>query len=129
MGCKNEINESTCTEIYVDGDTINVTIYKWANGAGASIMVHGVGAALPVRMTGSFLWEELDVIALALSAAIEDTVINDSALIMQSELEKKYHELLMAVGKKYPNESRHETALRYIREREEPNDDIAKESK
>jgi hypothetical protein len=35
-----------------------------------------------------------------------------------SELEKRYHELLFAVGKKYEGEDRHETALRYIRERE-----------
>jgi len=31
---------------------------------------------------------------------------------------KKYNELIYAVGNKYPNESRHETALRYIRESE-----------
>ena len=31
---------------------------------------------------------------------------------------KQYQELIMAVESKYPNESRHETALRYIRERE-----------
>ena len=30
--------------------------------------------------------------------------------------ETKYHELLMAVETKYPSESRHETALRYIKE-------------
>lgn len=30
----------------------------------------------------------------------------------------KYNELLFAVGNKYPNESRHETALRYIRQAE-----------
>lgn len=35
------------------------------------------------------------------------------------ELEEKYHELLFAVAKKYEGEDRHETALRYIREREE----------
>ena len=29
-----------------------------------------------------------------------------------------YHSLLYAVGKKYPSESRHETALRYITEAE-----------
>lgn len=33
-------------------------------------------------------------------------------------LEEKYHELLYAVGRKWPNESRHQTALRYIREAE-----------
>lgn len=29
-----------------------------------------------------------------------------------------YHELLMAVARKFPGETRHETALRYIREKE-----------
>jgi len=31
-----------------------------------------------------------------------------------------YHELLLAVGEKYPGETRHETALRYIRQAEAP---------
>lgn len=31
------------------------------------------------------------------------------------KIEKKYNELLLAVGNKYPDESRHETALRYIK--------------
>ena len=35
-------------------------------------------------------------------------------LIMALE---KYNELIMAVSNKYPDETRHETALRYIRER------------
>lgn len=30
------------------------------------------------------------------------------------ELEAKYNELIMAVSRKYPNETRHQTALRYI---------------
>ena len=33
-------------------------------------------------------------------------------------LGKAYQELIMAVEKKYPGESRHATALRYIREAE-----------
>ena len=36
------------------------------------------------------------------------------------EWREKYHELLFAVGKKHPGESRHETALRYIQEAERP---------
>lgn len=31
-----------------------------------------------------------------------------------------YHDLLFAVGQKWPSETRHQTALRYIRERETP---------
>lgn len=34
------------------------------------------------------------------------------------ELADKYHELLWAVAHKFPGETRHETALRYIREAE-----------
>lgn len=34
------------------------------------------------------------------------------------ELQAKYDELLYAVASKHPNESRHETALRYIKDRE-----------
>jgi hypothetical protein len=39
----------------------------------------------------------------------------------------KYNELLYAVGNKYPNETRHETALRYIRKAEEPVTNAKKE--
>jgi hypothetical protein len=35
-----------------------------------------------------------------------------------NNLDELYNELLFAVESKYPNETRHETALRYIRERE-----------
>jgi len=34
-------------------------------------------------------------------------------------LEDRYNELLYAVARKFPGESRHETALRYIRQAEE----------
>lgn len=34
------------------------------------------------------------------------------------DMARKYHELLFAVARKFPGESRHETALRYIREAE-----------
>ena len=34
------------------------------------------------------------------------------------KVEEKYHELIMAVESKCPSETRHETALRYIRDRE-----------
>lgn len=38
------------------------------------------------------------------------------------EATKNYIELLMAVGNKYPGETRHETALRYIRQAEQSSD-------
>ncbi len=43
------------------------------------------------------------------------------------ELQSKYHQLLYAVKRKFPGESRHETALRYIRAAEElPACEVAK---
>lgn len=51
---------------------------------------------------------------------------NDCAASLRSaeaelaEARKLYQELLFAVERKWPGESRHQTALRYIREREMP---------
>jgi len=46
----------------------------------------------------------------------------------QEDISKKYYELIMAVGNKYPGETRHQTALRYIRQAEHGNDQPAKEN-
>lgn len=40
----------------------------------------------------------------------------------QARYEEAYFELIYAVGMKHPNETRHQTALRYIRQAEEPSD-------
>lgn len=42
-----------------------------------------------------------------------------------TQLREKYHELLYAVARKFPDETRHETALRYIKEAEERSCDSA----
>ena len=65
-----EISEGVSKDIFVDGGNITVSIHTWANGDGANILVHSIGASLPLRMAGAFRWEELEVIAAALSAAI-----------------------------------------------------------
>ena len=44
--------------------------------------------------------------------------VNATELEINKKLRDDYNELLMAVACKFPDESRHETALRYIRERE-----------
>lgn len=49
---------------------------------------------------------------------IVDAVDRAKVLKRIKELESKYNELLYAVAQKFPNESRHETALRYINDRE-----------
>jgi len=41
-----------------------------------------------------------------------------SPIKIHNDIENKYHELLFAVESKFPNETRHQTALRYIREAE-----------
>ena len=38
----------------------------------------------------------------------------------RDRLRRDYDELIMAVGNKYPGETRHQTALRYIQRAEEP---------
>lgn len=45
------------------------------------------------------------------------TIQTDGPLTVD-ELRQRYYELLYAVACKYPGESRHATALRYIQERE-----------
>lgn len=44
-------------------------------------------------------------------------------------LEGKYYELINAVQNKYEGESRHDTALRYIKERENRNSEVGKANK
>ena len=52
-------------------------------------------------------------------AIMEDSMNERSQLLQEiEEINKKYQELLDAVASKFPNETRHETALKYIQERE-----------
>ena len=44
-----------------------------------------------------------------------------SLIKLQAETQTKYYELLMAVGNRYRGETRHETALKYIKRAEEVN--------
>ena len=44
------------------------------------------------------------------------------------QLKGVYDELIYAVGSKYKNESRHETALRYIQQQEMPSDPVTDQS-
>ena len=66
-------------------------------------------------------WKELnDFIATLLSS--RDTYWKER---VESE-QRKYNELLLAVGNKYEGETRHQTALRYIQNAETSNDSVAK---
>ena len=44
------------------------------------------------------------------------------------ELREQYDELIMSVGNKYPNETRHLTALRYIQQAENKTDNVARKA-
>lgn len=66
---KLETIKSQSQEIFVEAGNMSVTVNTWSNGEGASMMVHGQGPELPLRMAGSFRWEEIDAIIVALAAA------------------------------------------------------------
>ena len=66
---KLETFKTDSKEIFLDAGKITVTVNTWSNCEGASIMVHGSGPELPLRMAGAFRWEELDAILVALAAA------------------------------------------------------------
>lgn len=57
------------TETFVEGNGISVSINSWSNHEGASVLIHGQGAEMPLRMAGAFRWEEIDVLIAALSIA------------------------------------------------------------
>ena len=48
--------------------------------------------------------------------------------VLRTDIQEKYNELIMAVAKKFTNETRHETALRYIKEAESFNDNTCAEN-
>ena len=66
---KLETFKSPSTEVFLDAGKMTVTVNVWSNGEGASLMVHGAGPELPLRMAGAFRWEEIDAILVALAAA------------------------------------------------------------
>ncbi len=67
--------------------------------------------------------EEFDFMRDMLMKAIARAVLPRDA-----ELRAKYDELIYAVGMKHPNETRHQTALKYIRRAEMPSTDEAKQA-
>lgn len=60
---------ATSKETFIETASLTVTVNTWSNCEGASLMVHGIGPELPLRMAGAFRWEELDAIIAALTIA------------------------------------------------------------
>lgn len=67
MNLSTTVSESK--EVFVDAGDFSVTVNAWSNLEGCSLMVHGNGKDMPLRMAGSFRWEEIDAIIVALAAA------------------------------------------------------------
>jgi len=61
--------KADCKEVFLEGYGVTVTVHTWGNYEGCSLMVHGKGPELPLRMAGAFRWEEIDAILVALTAA------------------------------------------------------------
>lgn len=59
---------ATTKEVFIDAETVNITATQWSNLDGCSLMVHGNGEGLPLRMAGAFRWDEIDAIIAALAA-------------------------------------------------------------
>lgn len=53
---------------------------------------------------------------------LKQVQIDNDEICYRKDKRAKYNELIMAVGMKYPDESRHETALRYIQQAERLSD-------
>lgn len=58
-----------CKEVFVDAGNFSVTVNAWSNLEGCNLMVNGNGKDMPLRMAGSFRWDEIDAIIVALAAA------------------------------------------------------------
>jgi hypothetical protein len=68
---------------------------------------------------------------LVLMAVARNKAIDDCTLAMAGKevsVGDKYNELIMAVGNKYKGETRHQTALRYIKMAEESQDKAQKDN-
>lgn len=66
---KLETFKADSKEIWLEFDSGSITVNSWSNQEGASIMVHGKGPEMPLKMAGAFRWEEIDAIIVALTAA------------------------------------------------------------
>jgi len=83
------------------------------------VLSRGADAALIVELVNSA--DELLAEIANLRAA------NDMLAEYAKSIRHDYTELLYAVGKRYPDETRHETALRYIRQADAPQNDMCKD--
>lgn len=89
----------------------------WVHGEGTDTAINGSGELIPVQVQ---VQELIGQVSKADDAYLIAELRNSLPSLLD-ELEaarNAYHELLYAVGNRYEGETRHQTALRYIREHE-----------
>lgn len=73
--------------------------------------------AMATVLVITYLWGRINGERYMVRQDAESNILSGGVPISQ-----KYSELIMAVARKFPNETRHETALRYIRDAERERD-------
>ena len=74
----------------------------------------------PAISLTAFMPDDVEYIRADLVKSQQDEIVRQQEEL--SRLREAYNELLYSVSTKYPDESRHETALRYIRQAEQRTD-------
>jgi hypothetical protein len=90
---------------------------KWARAEGRN-------CALSTRRPGEYLYTGLQLAWESWQAALASR----ERVRELEELKEKYHELLYQVGKVHAGETRHDTALRYLRQAETYQDNRAQQA-
>ena len=76
----------------------------------------------------SRLYDLLDMYHFALNGKKCPPDLEDGTKLQECNVQRQYNELLYQVGKCFPNETRHETALRYLKNAEKISNEPARSS-
>jgi hypothetical protein len=116
-----------CTKDFCSGDVVEATKLMWRHDH-KSVLYPGQLAIVTQVFRLNPQHPQIIGLDIPDQMPMIDIVCDENAPVKKvkckelADIEKKYYELIYAVANKYPNESRHETALRYIKEREEISD-------
>jgi len=134
----NNLSIEDCLNGRVSGkfDTeISIIFREWNTKIGKKIFLedsHIISNAAnlkEVKKTAKEFWEEkFDESPQSDADKLAVAMMTEYAESLLKKERKKYNELIMAVGNKYPDETRHQTALRYIKQAEISSDDPAREA-
>lgn len=134
VGCGNESGAPLLNKVPVVGTQEEWTVEKFRNPQGFESIDYSEIFCGHKLIASDQIEEEAREIVAAHNASLaqlrEEAILakgylevrhHNSSLALREELEaarKNYQELILSVQSKYPDETRHETALRYIKERE-----------